>query len=291
MVGRLIFALPVATLAAACGGTQARVDLHLQHSDALGAIDRVEVTATRAGGVMGAITVKPIGHFFDDCLGNVVHVLVGDRAPTDIGLQVVARDAAGGNLAGAGTTIHIDRGEVKSVLLGLGGGTMVPMCSTGSGGAGGSGGGGAGGTGGGGAGGSGGSGGSGGGGAGGSGGSGGSGGTGGSGAGDLGAPCNSAADCNSNFPMCLKFEMRCGWTYPGGYCSTTCPPSLDCGPNGTWAQWSDASGTDCWCERNCYRGSDCGRSGYNCCRSSPLPDGGAPTPGVCEPRNEPDYCN
>jgi hypothetical protein len=274
-----------ATVALCACSSKARIEIHVEHDGSLDerTIDSIDVTASIHGGTqMGNVSIQQaaVTTFFNNCTTDIVNVVVGDRAPADIDLTVTANRSGASPVTVQAQMIHVDSGQVTPFYARLGGMTDLkpPNCEpSGSGGMGGTGGvsgtGGISGTG-------------------------GSSGTGGTGGGDLGAPCNSSADCNSTFSTCLKTVLPAtfGLNFPGGYCTKACPPGNDCGPNGTWGEWTDSqNNTECWCQRTCNTATDCHRTdfAYTCCRTSPLPDGGAAPAGACNPPAvfDPQYCN
>ena len=263
----------LATVAVCACSSKARIEIHVETSEAL-TLDSLDVKANLVGGPqMGEVIVSPVTSFLNNCTANIVNIVVGERAPADVHLQVFAMN--GSTQVGMDETqLHVDSGEVKTYFARIGPAPLQPMGCENGGSGGSSGSGGIGGTGG-------------------TGGTGGSGGTGGTGGGDLGAPCTSSAQCGSAFPTCLMSVLT-QIPFPNGYCTKACPPGNDCGPNGTWGEWTISGQTECWCQRTCVTQTDCHRSdGYTCCRSSPIPDGGTTNPGACNPPAmfDPQYCN
>jgi len=261
----------IAVLAFCACSSKARVELHISHGSTL-SVDSLHVHAELASGAkMGDVDVTDLSSFFNNCTSNIVNVVVGDRAPARV--HVVVTAMSGSTPVVDDTMIDVDSGETKTYYSRLRvESRMVPDCEGGVGGS--SGMGGAGGTGG-------------------MSGTGGTSGTGGSGGGDLGAPCTSGAQCSAAFPTCLMSVLQT-IPFPNGYCTKACPPGNDCGPNGTWGEWTINAMTECWCQPTCNSASDCHRSdGYACCRSSPIPDGGTPPAGACNPPAtvDPQYCN
>ena len=265
-----------AAVALGACSSKARIEIHVEHGASLTNIDSVQVHANLVNGPqMGDVTVTPVTSFFNNCSANIVNIVVGDHAPADVHLTVTAY--SGSTIVGMPVEdrVHVDSGEVKTYFARINAEAVMvpsgcePAGTGGTGGVGGSSG------------------------TGGTGGSSGTGGTGGTGGDMLGYPCTSSAQCSGPFSTCLMSVLT-QIPFPNGYCTEPCPPGNDCGPNGTWGEWTIGGSTECWCQRTCNSQADCHRSdGYTCCRSSPLPDGGTPPPGACNPpaMYDPQYCN
>jgi hypothetical protein len=119
--------------------------------------------------------------------------------------------------------------------------------------------------------------------------------------GKVGKACKDDADCGDRRGSCaaalpadgIYSTTRERWPAPGGYCTSTCLDSSDCGAGGVCLlQALDDNAASTVCYARCSSQDDC-RDGYSCrprddARTSFAdPNGGGPSPKVCTP-DQPD---